>query len=64
MEYRAFETSAWAAMALGWQSLSFGPNGLYKIWEGPGARINDMQLTQHLLSMGLKKNKNHHPWPD
>ncbi len=70
-EYRAYQTSAWAASALGFASLSLDyDNKSYEIWNSTWG-IVDAKLTQYISSFrdGLGRQshpetKPHNPWPD
>lgn len=68
-EYRAYQTSAWAASALGLSSLSFGQNDSYPIWNSSWATVDDKVLTRYIIenykySNGepYKEAMPHNPW--
>ena len=68
-EYRAYQTSAWAASALGLSSLSFGKNGSYPIWNSSWATIDDKVLTRYIIEnykysngQPYKETTPHNPW--
>jgi RHS repeat-associated protein len=64
LEFRAYQTSGWAASALGRESLAFGPEGKMKIWDKTGG-INEAILTRYLTDYRhLKESTPHNPWPD
>jgi RHS repeat-associated protein len=68
-EYRAYQTSAWAASALGLSSLSFGKNGSYPIWNSSWATVDDEVLTRYIIEnykysngQPYKETTPHNPW--
>ena len=69
-EYRAYQTSVWAASALGWSSYSM-KDGAYKIWNKSWGAIDDKVLTKYITEQykygngkPYKETTPHNPWPD
>jgi RHS repeat-associated protein len=69
MEYRGYQTSAYAASALGEPSLSYG-GGKYEIWNASWGAVDDKVLTRYITSMKDEKGNvthpettPHNPWP-
>jgi len=61
LEYRGYQTSSWAASALGMPSLATA-NGRYEIWNKSWGAVDDKVLTQFLTNMkDLKTGKPNHP---
>jgi len=66
-EYRGYQTSAWAAQALGAHSLSFGG---HEIWNSSWAAVDrrtlmDKGITDHVKSIpDHPESRIHNPWPD
>ena len=66
-EYRGYQTSAWAAQALGYSPLSYGSD---VIWNSSWAAADRMTLmdkgiTSHVSGIpGHPENPIHNPWPD
>jgi RHS repeat-associated protein len=60
LEYRGYQTSSWAADALGLPSLSFGGR---EIWNRSWGVV-DSKLTQYLTDMKDKNGKQNHPDTD
>jgi len=70
LEYRGYQTSAWAASALGQPSLSYGN---FTIWNSSWAAVDDHVLTQYITSFRDAKGNQthpdtkpneHNPWPN
>jgi RHS repeat-associated protein len=70
LEYRGYQTSAWAASAFGWPSLRFDR---YEIWNVSWGKVDDKMLTQYLTSIKDKQGRQaypdtkpnaHNPWPN
>jgi RHS repeat-associated protein len=66
-EYRAYQTSAWAASALGFSSLGYG--GRYPIWNSSWGAVDDKVLTRFITDTYKYRNgqhyeetKPHNPW--
>jgi hypothetical protein len=71
-EYRSYQTSAWAASALGLSSLAYG-GGKYPIWNSSWAAVDDKVLTRYITSFRDEKGRQthpdtkpneHNPWPN
>ena len=67
-EYRAYQTSAWAASALGLSSLLYG-GGEYQIWNSSWATVDDKVLTRFITDsykdtrgQPYKEATPHNPW--
>jgi RHS repeat-associated protein len=60
LEYRGYQTSAYAASALGQSSISFGKNGQYPIWNGSWGAV-DKNLTNYITSFRDKSGQPDHP---
>ncbi len=67
-EYRAYQTSAWAASALGLPSLGYG-GGKYPIWNSSWSAVDDKVLTRFIPDTYKYQNgqhyeetKPHNPW--
>jgi RHS repeat-associated protein len=60
LEYRGYQTSAYAASALGQSSISFGKNGQYPIWNGSWGAV-DRNLTNYITSFRDKSGQPDHP---
>ena len=58
-EYRAYQSSAWAASALGLPSLSYG-GGEYQIWNSSWAAIDDKVLTRFITDTYKYNNGQHY----
>jgi RHS repeat-associated protein len=62
IEYRGYQTSAWAASALGYSSLSPQYGGKsYPIWNRSWGRIDDATLTKLITSFKDKNGQQTHP---
>lgn len=67
-EYRGYQTSAWAASALGWPKLSYG-GGKYEIWNRSWAAVDDAAVTRliterykHKDGTPYEETRPHNPW--
>jgi hypothetical protein len=60
LEYRGYQTSSWAASALGVPSLSYG-NGRYQIWNRSWGAVDDKVLTNYLKNMKDQQGRQDHP---
>ncbi|MGO4882425.1 MAG: RHS repeat-associated core domain-containing protein [Bryobacteraceae bacterium] len=60
LEYRGYETSAWAASALGEDSLFYG-RGAYQIWNRSWGAVDDKTLTRFLTDMKDSQGRQTHP---
>jgi RHS repeat-associated protein len=67
-EYRGYQTSAWAASALGQPSLSYRN---FMIWNSSWAAVDDAVLTRYITSfkdskgnVTLPETTPHNPWPN
>lgn len=61
LEYRGYQTSSWAADALGEPSISFGGN---MIWNKSWGAVDDKVLTKYLTDMKDKNGNQTHPDTD
>jgi len=60
LEYRGYQTSSWAASALGDSSLSYG-NGRYQIWNKSWGAVDDKVLTNFITNMKDSQGRQNHP---